>query len=42
MWDGESADPSEPWVILELTRIVGSAGLVDPRCHRRVGVKAIE
>ena len=28
--------------ILELTLIVGSAGLLDPRCHRRVGLKAIE
>ena len=28
--------------ILELTFIVGSAGLLDPRCHRRVGLKAIE
>ena len=30
------------YVILELTLIVGSAGLLDPRCHRRVGLKAIE
>ena len=29
-------------VILELTLIVGSAGLLDLRCHRRVGLKAIE
>jgi hypothetical protein len=28
--------------ILELTLIVGSAGLLDPRFHRRVGLKAIE
>jgi hypothetical protein len=28
--------------ILELILIVGSAGLLDPRCHRRVGLKAIE
>ena len=28
--------------ILELTLIVGSAGLLDPRCHCRVGLKAIE
>ena len=27
--------------ILELTLIVGSAGLLHPRCHRRVGLKAI-
>ena len=30
-----------PGRILELTLIVGSAGLLDPRCHRRVGLKAI-
>ena len=29
-------------IILELTLIVGSAGLLDPLCHRRVGLKAIE
>ena len=28
--------------ILELTLIVGFAGLLDLRCHRRVGLKAIE
>jgi hypothetical protein len=28
--------------ILELTLIVVSAGLLDPRFHRRVGLKAIE
>ena len=30
-----------PGRILELTLIVGSAGLLDPGCHRRVGLKAI-
>jgi hypothetical protein len=29
-------------VFLELTLIVGSAGLLDPRWHRSVGLKAIE
>ena len=28
--------------ILELTLIVGSVGLLDPRCHCMVGLKAIE
>ena len=31
-----------PGRILELTLIVRSAGLLDPRCHRRVGLEAIE
>ena len=31
-----------PWSNLKLTLIVGSARLLDPRCHRRVGLKAIE
>jgi len=40
-----SATASGAWApnrILELTLIVGSAGLLDPHCHRRVGSKAIE
>ena len=38
---GSKYIPMDP-NILELILIVGSAGLLDPRCHRRVGLKAIE